>query len=298
MKSAPGLEIRIGSCRDREFFRRALDGCATVYHLAASVGVRLITSEPAACLRNNIEGVENLLAGVAGQTPLPRILLFSSSEVYGKSDRVPLSEEADFVLGPTAVPRWSYASGKIVGEFLALAEHRLSGLPVTIVRCFNTCGPRQRATYGMVVPRVLDQALRGEPIPDYRHGPQSPGFTFGEEVVGGVLRLAETPSAVGEVFNLGTERETTILDLAERIVAATGSSSAIRFLPYAEAYGARFEDIPRRVPDVTKLERFTGFRPATDLDELLRITLAARRNGDDSRCDHVAGAEAGAREGL
>lgn len=261
--------------------------------------MRLITTEPAESLRNNIEGVENLLAGVAGMAPQPRVVLFSSSEVYGKSEDVPLSEEADFVLGPSSVPRWSYASGKIVGEFLALAEHHRTGLPVTIVRCFNTCGPRQRSAYGMVVPRFLDQALRNDPITIYGDGRQTRCFTFVRDVVEGVLRLAGAPAAIGEIFNLGTDQETTILDLAERIVRATGSRSTLRFLPYEEAYEGRFEDVPRRVPDVTKLERVTGFRAATDLDTLLGITLESRRNGGRApRAGSVAGTGRGAGRGA
>ena len=267
------LEVEIGTVRDVAAFRRVLDGCGTVFHLAASVGVGMVTAEPAECLRNNVEGVQNLISGLAGRSSLPRVILFSSSEVYGKSDRVPLREDGDLVLGPSNVPRWSYASGKVVGEFLALAEHRRSGLPVTVVRCFNTCGPRQQPTYGMVVPRFLGQALRGEPLTVFGDGQQSRCFSFVDDVVAAVLALDSRLETVGEVYNVGSDYETTVLELASRVSRVTGSASRVRLVPYHEAYGDHFEDVRRRVPDLGKIRGILGPLANTDLDTLLQLTL-------------------------
>lgn len=267
------LDVEVGTARDAATFRRVLDGCGAVFHLAASVGVGMVTAEPAECLRNNIEGVQNLFAGIAGLATSPRVILFSSSEVYGKSDQVPLREDGDLVLGPSDVPRWSYASGKVMGEFLALAEHRRCGLPATVVRCFNTCGPRQQPTYGMVVPRLLGQALREEPLTVFGDGRQSRCFSFVDDVVGAVLALADRPETAGEVYNVGSDRETTVLELAARVREVTGSASRVRLVPYHEAYGHHFEDVRRRVPDLGKIRRVLGPLPLTDLDTLLHLTL-------------------------
>ncbi len=272
------LDTVIGSVRDPAVVRRALDGCAEVFHLAASVGVGMITSNPSECLRNNVEGVQNLFAAAAELKAPPGIVLFSSSEVYGKSTAIPLREDGDLVLGPSAVPRWSYASGKAMGEFLALGEHARTGIPVVIVRCFNTCGPRQQPTYGMVVPRFLDQALRNEPLTIYGDGKQTRCFSFVDDVVRMVLALAASPRAVGQVFNIGTDRETSISELAEKVLEVTGSRAGIRFIPYSEAYGNGFQDVVRRVPDLTKISRVIGRPAVTDLDAMLRITLEHRRS--------------------
>jgi len=273
------LEITVGSACDAGVFQRAAEGCREIYHLAASVGVGLITSNPGECLRNNVEGVINLIDAAVSQPAPPRVVLFSSSEVYGKSAALPLREDADLVLGPSDVSRWSYASGKLVGEVLALAEARRGRLPVTIVRCFNTCGPRQRGTYGMVVPRLLDQALGGVPLTVYGDGRQTRCFTFVGDVVGWVVSLAGNPAAIGEVVNLGNDRETTILELAHAVLGAAGSASPIQMVPYHEVYGDRFEDVPRRVPDLGKLRRLAGPVAPVDLETLLRLTLEYRRNG-------------------
>jgi UDP-glucose 4-epimerase len=287
------LEVEVGSTRDAETFRSALEGCGTVFHLAASVGVGMVTADPAECLRNNVEGVQNLFAGLSAIGILPRVVLFSSSEVYGKSDRVPLREDGDMVLGPSDVPRWSYASGKVVGEFLALAEHRRTGLPATVVRCFNICGPRQQSTYGMVVPRFLGQALRGEPLTVFGDGRQSRCFSFVDDVVGAVLDLARRPETAGEVYNVGSDRETTVLELAARVREVTGTASPILLVPYREAYGDHFEDVRRRVPDLGKIRRVLGPLPLTDLDTLLRLTLqhiAATRTAEGVRSSASAAA--------
>lgn len=275
------MRLTIGSVRDLSLFQEQLQGCDTVYHLAASVGVGLVMSDPGACLANNVEGVQKLFAAVAAQPSPPRVILFSSSEVYGKSGGLPLCEDGDMVLGPSTVSRWSYASSKVMGEFLALAEHRRARVPVTIVRCFNTCGPRQRATYGMVVPRFLDQALAGEPLTVYGDGMQTRCFSYVADVVEEVLGLTDCPEAVGEVFNIGSDQETSILELAERIRALTGSSSAIRRLPYAEVYRGEFQDVRRRVPDLSKIRRLLGPLPNTSLDALLLATLKHHERSAD-----------------
>ncbi len=271
------LEIVVGSVRDPKVFREAITGCGEVYHLAASVGVGMITSSPGECLRNNIEGVENLLAAAQDQPEPPRLMLFSSSEVYGKSNALPLREDGDLVLGPSSVARWSYASGKAAGEFLALAEHARTGLPVVIVRCFNTCGPRQRPTYGMVVPRLLDQALRGEPLSVFGDGRQTRCFSYVGDVVAMVLGLAADPGATGRVFNVGTDRETSVLELAACVLAITGAQSGMRLIPYEEVYGPGFQDVRRRVPDLGAVRGLLGNMPVTSLDELLERTLEDRR---------------------
>jgi UDP-glucose 4-epimerase len=270
------VEWSEGSVCDGRLLREQLRDCSAVYHLAASVGVAMITAHPAECLRNNVEGVERLFEAVADEPVAPRVLLFSSSEVYGKSESVPLREDGDLVLGPSHISRWSYASGKVMGEFLALSEHRRSGVPVTVVRCFNTCGPRQRSSYGMVIPRLLDQALRGDPLTVYGDGLQTRCFSYVGDVVEQVLRLADHPGAVGQVFNIGADSETTVLELAERISALTGGRSLPQMVPYREVYGESFQDVRRRVPDLSKIRRVIGRLPFTDLDELLRRTLEAR----------------------
>jgi UDP-glucose 4-epimerase len=273
------LELTIGSVCDSALVGRLLEGCSQAYHLAASVGVGMVTDRPAECLNNNVRGVQAVLQAASALKERPRIVLFSSSEVYGKSDQIPLREDGDLVLGPSSVPRWSYASGKVMGEFLALAEHARAGVPVTIVRCFNTCGPRQRATYGMVVPRFLDQAARGEPLTVFGDGIQSRCFSFVDDVVWGVLQLAARPEAVGQIYNIGTDRETTVLELAGRVLTLFPSPSTIRCVPYPEAYGVEFQDVRRRVPDLRKIRGLLGHLPSTDLDSLLRITGESRRNG-------------------
>jgi UDP-glucose 4-epimerase len=270
------LEFTAGSVCDPALVATLMKGCSRVFHLAASVGVGMVTARSLECLRNNVEGVQSLLAAIHQQPRPPRAVLFSSSEVYGKSERIPLREDADLVLGPSDIPRWSYASGKVLGEFLALAEYRTSGLPVTLVRCFNTCGPRQRSTYGMVVPRLIDQAMEGEPLTVFGDGRQTRCFSFVGDVVQGVLRLSEHPQAVGEIYNLGSDRETSLLHLADRVLAVTGSRSPVRLVPYSEVYGDDFEDVRRRVPDMTKTQTLIGELPGTDLDTLLRLTLASR----------------------
>ena len=272
----PQLEVVVGSVTDEPLVRKVVTGADVIYHLAAAVGVRLILDQPVGTIETNIVGTEILLR--AAREGRPRVVLASTSEVYGKSDHVPLSEEDDRVLGPTTKSRWSYACSKAIDEFLALAYHREYGLPVTIVRFFNTIGPRQTGRYGMVVPRFVRQALDGGPITVYGDGRQSRCFTDVEDTVRATIALSLTPAAVGEVFNVGTTHELTIGALAERVRALAGSDAPIVLVPYDEAYQPGFEDPQRRVPDIRKAERVAGYRPRVPLDDTLRRVIGHLRD--------------------
>jgi UDP-glucose 4-epimerase len=255
----PRLEVIEGSVTDEITVRKLMDGVDLVYHLAAAVGVRLILERPVATIETNIAGAETVLK--AALHTGAGVLLASTSEVYGKNDRVPLAEDDDRVLGPTTKSRWSYACSKAIDEFLGLAYHLEHGLPVVIVRFFNTVGPRQTGRYGMVVPRLVRQALDGEPITVYGDGRQSRCFSDVEDSVRAVVALSGCPEAAGQVFNVGSSHEVTINELAARVQALTGSQSPIVHVPYAEAYQPGFEDLRRRVPDLRKVERVVGHRP-------------------------------------
>ena len=276
VKDHSRLEVLEGSVTDEPLVRKVMAGIDVVYHLAAAVGVRLILDRPVGTIETNILGTEAILR--VAREERPRVVLASTSEVYGKNDRVPLSEDDDRVLGPTTKSRWSYACSKAIDEFLGLAYHREYGVPVTIVRFFNTIGPRQTGRYGMVVPRFVRQALDGEPITVYGDGRQSRCFTDVEDAVRATLALSLAPNAVGEVFNIGTTHELTIQELAERVRALAGSVAPIRFVPYEEAYQPGFEDLRRRVPDIRKAERVAGYQPRVPLDETLHRVIAHLRD--------------------
>ena len=271
VKDHPRLEVTEGSVTDETLVRKLMAGAGVVYHLAAAVGVRLILDRPVGTIETNIVGTESVLR--AAREERPRVILASTSEVYGKNDRVPLSEDDDRVLGPTTKSRWSYACSKAIDEFLGLAYHHEHGVPVTIVRFFNTIGPRQTGRYGMVVPRFVRQALDGGPITVYGDGRQSRCFTDVEDTVRATIALALAPAAVGEVFNVGTTHELTIQTLAEHVRALVGSDAPIVQVPYDEAYQPGFEDLRRRVPDIRKAERVVGYRPRVSLDETLRRVI-------------------------
>ncbi len=265
------VDLRVGTVVDPRAVESAAEGCERIFHLAATVGVRRVLADPAGGLRNNILGVDSVLR--AARSTQPRsLVLFSSSEIYGRTSGGPLAEDAASLIGPTNVPRWSYAAGKAVGEYLALGEYRRHGMPVTIVRCFNTCGPRQIDAYGMVIPSLLRQALAGVPITVYGDGRQSRCFSYVGDVVRGVLALSKCDGARGEVYNIGTDHEVTILDLARSIKRICGSPSPITLIPYEEAYGSGFEDVPRRIPDLRKLRDRIDYSPRVDLERLLEIT--------------------------
>jgi nucleoside-diphosphate-sugar epimerase len=245
--------------------------CDRVFHLAAAVGVKYVLENPLRSLITNIRGTEVVLEACAEHKR--RVVIFSSSEVYGKGVTVPFAEGDDRVMGPTHKLRWSYACGKAVDECVAQAYWQQQQLPVTIVRCFNTCGPRQSGAYGMVIPSMVLRALRNEPIMVYGDGQQSRCFSAVSDVVRGTLLLADCDAAKGEIFNIGTDEEVTVTQLAERVKAQCHSRSAIELVAYEQIYGSSFEDMRRRVPDLAKIRRFVGYRPEVRLDALLESVM-------------------------
>ncbi|MFG2332748.1 NAD-dependent epimerase/dehydratase family protein [Streptomyces sp. NPDC048604] len=274
----PRFRFEHGSVLDEALVDRLTAGCDAVIHLAAAVGVRQIVEQPLKSFTTNVRGTEHVVhAAHRHGRPL---LLASTSEIYGKNASGPLSETADRVLGATTVARWSYSTAKAVDEILALAHHREHGLPVTVVRLFNTVGPRQSPAYGMVVPRLVRQAVLGEPLTVYGDGRQRRCFAHVADVVEALLLLLEHPGANGQVFNVGTAEETSIAELATRIVRRVGSASPVRFVPYEEAFGTGygFEDMERRVPDATRLRELTGWRPRRTLDDILDAAIADARH--------------------
>lgn len=275
LRRHPGLQLIIGDVTASAAVRSAMADCDAVFHLAAHVGVRRIVQHALESLLNNLHGSLTVLEQAARQRL--RTIHFSSSEVYGKGRGEVLAEDQDLAIGPPSVSRWSYAAGKAVDESLAMAYHAERNLPVTIVRCFNTCGPRQIGRYGMVLPTFVRQALAGRPLTVHGDGSQTRCFSYVEDVVRGVLTLHDSPATIGEVFNVGNDVEVTILELAQRIVRLTGSSSPIVTVPYERVFGEPFEDIHRRVPSLQKIRAFVGYQPRVGLDELLRITIASMR---------------------
>lgn len=272
----PRLTVIIGTVTDEGLVRKTVANADIVYHLAAAVGVQLILDRPVSTIETNVAGTETVLRAAAETRP--RVLIASTSEVYGKNDRVPLSEDDDRVLGPTTKSRWSYACSKAIDEFLGLAYHRERQVPIAIVRFFNTIGPRQTGRYGMVVPRFVRQALDGQPITVYGDGQQSRCFTDVEDAVRGAIAVSLAPAATGGVFNLGTSHEVTVRELAERIRTLVGSASPITLVPYDQAYQPGFEDMRRRVPDIAKAARVVGYRPRVSLDESLRRVIRYLRD--------------------
>jgi UDP-glucose 4-epimerase len=271
----PGFEYRIGTALDAPLVTELVDRCDVTVHLAAAVGVRLIVERPVHTIETNVRATETVLAAAAKKQKL--VVVASTSEVYGKSTQVPFREDQDLQLGPTTHSRWAYACSKALDEWLALAYTREKGVPVIIVRFFNTVGPRQTGRYGMVLPNFARQALLGEPITVYGSGEQSRCFGHVRDAVEALLRLMHTPAAVNEVFNVGSTEETSILGLAELVKEQAGSASEVRCIPYSEAYAAGFEDMLRRVPDVSKLERVTGFRPQSPLATIVADVIADQR---------------------
>ncbi len=271
----PGFHFAIDSITNEIVLDRLASECDTIFHLAAAVGVELIVRQPVHTIETNVMGTEAVLR--AARRYRAHVLVASTSEVYGKGSRVPFSEDDDVLIGPTSRNRWAYAASKMVDEFLALAYHHELGLPVTILRYFNTVGPRQTGQYGMVVPRLVGQALRGEPLTVFGDGRQSRCFCDVQDVVRATIRLAQHPQAVGQVFNIGTTREIAILDLARLVVSVltpNDDQERIHLIPYAEAYAPGFEDMQRRVPDTTKVQRLVGWSPEIPLEETIRRVAA------------------------
>ena len=245
--------------------------CEVVYHLAAAVGVRYILENPLESIRINIQGTEKVLELCSKFKK--KVLIASSSEVYGKHLHAPLVESDNIIYGPSSKFRWSYAASKLMDEFSTLAYYRTSGLWATITRLFNTVGPRQTGAYGMVLPRFVDQALSNQPLTVYGEGKQTRTFTYVKDVVQALMALMQTDAAGGEVFNIGGIEEISMLDLAKRVVLATGSSSTIRLIPYEEAFQKDFEDMQRRVPSIEKIKSLIGFDPKTDLDTIIENVI-------------------------
>jgi UDP-glucose 4-epimerase len=260
-----------GSVLDAPLVNGLVAQCEQVFHLAAAVGVKYVLENPLHSLLTNIRGTEIVLA--ACSTHNRKVMVTSSSEVYGKGVSVPFSEDDDRLMGPTHKLRWSYAAGKAVDECLAQAYYQQHRLPVVIVRCFNTCGPRQSGAYGMVIPSMVERALQNQPILVFGDGQQSRCFSAVHDVVRGSLLLMDTPDAEGEVFNVGSDEEVSVFELAQRIKRACHSDSSIEFVPYEQVYGQSFEDMRRRVPDLRKIRRYTGYRPQVALDRLLELTI-------------------------
>lgn len=272
----PGFEHRIGSVTDAPLVAELVDRCDVTVHLAAAVGVRLIVERPVHTIETNVHGTEVVLNAVARkQKP---IFLASTSEVYGKSQKVPFSEDDDLVMGATTHARWSYACSKALDEWLGLAYHRDKGVPVTVFRLFNTVGPRQTGRYGMVLPTFAAQAVAGEPITVYGSGEQSRCFCHVGDAIRAIEALMFEPAAVGQVFNIGSDREVSINGLAEMVREAADSRSRIVRIPYDEAYAEGFEDMQRRVPDVSKLERAVGFKPSTPLETIVADVVREQRS--------------------
>ncbi|HZP48459.1 MAG TPA: NAD-dependent epimerase/dehydratase family protein [Vicinamibacterales bacterium] len=267
LKGRPGFEYFIDSVDNEPLLAELIDRSDVVFHFAAAVGVKLIVEQPVHTIETNVHGTEVVLKHANKKKKL--VVVASTSEVYGKSNEFPFREDSDLVLGPTPKHRWAYACSKAIDEFLALAYWKEKKLPVIIVRFFNTVGPRQTGQYGMVIPNFVRQALAGEPITVFGDGTQSRSFTHVHDVVGALLKLVAEPQAVGKVINIGNTQEVTILELAERVRALSGSKSPIRLIPYDQAYESGFEDMPRRVPDLSRIEALIGYKAKNDLDDIL-----------------------------
>jgi UDP-glucose 4-epimerase len=276
LKGRDGFSYVIDSVTNEPLLAEMIDHCDVVYHLAAAVGVKLIVEQPVHTIETNVHGTEVVLKHANKKKKL--VVIASTSEVYGKSADVPFREGADLVLGATVKHRWAYACSKLIDEFLALAYWKEKKLPVIIVRLFNTVGPRQTGQYGMVLPNFVRQALAGQPITVFGDGTQSRSFTYVADVVDALVKLAQEPRAIGEVFNIGNTEEVTIKELAQRVKRITASDSPVQFIPYDQAYEAGFEDMPRRVPDITKVHDLVGYQPRLSLDEIVcRVVEHFRR---------------------
>ena len=267
LKGRAGFEYFIDSVENEGLLAGLVDRADVIFHFAAAVGVKLIVEQPVRTIETNVHGTEIVLKHANKKKKL--VVIASTSEVYGKSEDVPFREDSDLVLGPTPKHRWAYACSKAIDEFLALAYWKERQLPVIVVRFFNTVGPRQTGQYGMVIPNFVRQALAGEPITVFGDGTQSRSFTHVADVVHALLKLVREPKAIGQVINIGNTGEISMLKLAERVRELSGSKSPIKLVPYDEAYESGFEDMPRRVPDLSKLTALIGYRPRFTLDDIL-----------------------------
>jgi len=271
IRNHPNFRYHIDTVRNHRLTAELVDKCDVVYHLAAAVGVRLIVESPVNTIETNTRGTDVVLSLAAKKRK--RVLITSTSEVYGKRESIPFKEDDDLVIGPTTKGRWSYACSKAIDEFLAIAYWKERRVPTVIARLFNTVGPRQTGRYGMVIPTFVQQALAEQEIRVFGDGLQRRCFTHVSDVVEALIKIAEHPRAVGEVYNVGGNQEITILDLARRIRTLADSQSMITLVPYSEAYEAGFEDMMRRVPDTTKLRTLIGYNPTIDLDGILTSVI-------------------------
>ena len=271
LKGNARYHYTIDSVHNQPVVAELIDQCDVVFHLAAAVGVKLIVESPVRTIETNVKGTEVVLA--QANKKKKKVLVASTSEVYGLSNDVPFREDGNLVMGATTKGRWSYACSKAIDEFLALAYWREKKLPTVVVRLFNTVGPRQTGQYGMVIPTFVKQALSSRPITVYGTGEQTRCFGFVKDVVGALAGLMDRDESVGEVFNIGSNEEVSIMELARRVRELTGSDSEIVTVPYDEAYEEGFEDMPRRVPDITKVNKLVGFRPTVTLDQILQSVV-------------------------
>ena len=278
LKTNPKFKYVIDTLTNESLLAELIDRNDVIFHLAAAVGVKLIVEQPVHTIETNVHGTEVVLKHANKKKKL--VFIASTSEVYGKNTDVPFREDADLVMGATVKHRWAYACSKAIDEFLALAYWKERDLPVIIVRFFNTVGPRQTGQYGMVLPSFVRQALAGEPITVFGDGRQQRSFTYIGDVVGCLLKLVQEKKAVGEVFNIGNKEEVSILQLAELVKAQTGSKSEIVFISYDKAYEAGFEDMPRRVPDLTKVHTLVGYEPKVQLNEIIAKVIEYFRGID------------------
>ena len=275
LRGRPGFHYVVDTVMNVPVLAECIDRCDVVIHLAAAVGVRLIVESPVNTIETNIKGTENVL--MLANKKKKKVFIASTSEVYGKNTHVPFREDDDLVLGPTHKGRWSYACSKAIDEFLAIAYWKEKHLPVIIARLFNTVGPRQTGRYGMVIPSFVRQALSGRPITVFGDGTQSRSFTYVTDVVSAIMRLVDSESAVGQVFNIGNGKEITILELAKRVKELAGSSSEIVTIPYDQAYEEGFEDMPRRAPDISKIREAIGYEPTLGIRAILEKVIEYER---------------------
>ena len=281
----PGLRLIRGSVADPELVKSSLDGVSEVYHLAAAVGVALIARQPLQTIERNIYPTQLLLDELCRRCQRGeqiKFFLASTSEVYGKNPKPTWTEDDDLVFGATTRPRWSYGASKAIDEFLTLACARQFGLPVVVGRFFNVVGPRQTGAYGMVLPRFVDAALAGQPLVVHDDGQQLRCFAHVHDIVAAVLALLRTPAATGQVFNIGSEEPVSILDLARAVIAVSGSSSTVEFQSYSQAYDQDFEDVRRRVPDLSRLRATIGYQPKHALPDIIRDVIAWKRSNSSS----------------
>lgn len=286
LTSNPNFHFAIESITNQNVMDRLVSECDIIFHLAAAVGVDLIVRSPIHTIETNVMGTEMVLK--TARRYRTKVMIASTSEIYGKSTKAPFAEDDDRVQGPTTKSRWSYATSKALDEFLSLAYYKEVGLPVVVFRLFNTVGPRQRGRYGMVIPRFVQWALAGDPIQIYGDGEQTRCFANVSDVVQAIDRLSDCEAAVGEVFNVGTQEEVTIRELAERVRVRANSRSEIVTIPYDEAYEEGFEDMRRRVPDISKVRETIGWEPQKSLDQTLDEVIAYFRAGGDG---HAAGSK-------